>query len=70
MSRALDDEDEITREDFIKLATETKLTEFQVDRDREPFRSGFTRGEPEPSDKKVKKIKYSYNVYLLTNNQI
>ena len=36
MSRFLDDADEISREDFIKLAAETKLTEFQVDsRERE-----------------------------------
>ena len=33
VNRVLDQEEEITREDFVKLATETKLTEFQ-ERDR------------------------------------
>ena len=37
VSRVLDQEEEITREDFVKLATETKLTEFQ-ERDRSVVR--------------------------------
>ena len=62
----LDDADEISRENFIKLATETKLTDFPVDRELSS-RIGLAKAQEEDADRTVKKI---YTFFSPTNHLI
>lgn len=52
LAKVLDDADEISKDNFIKLATETKLTDFPVDRELSS-RIGLAKAQEEDADKKV-----------------
>ena len=55
LTKVLDDADEISKDNFIKLATETKLTDFPMDRE---FcnRIGMTKVQEGDADRKVNQV--------------
>ena len=55
LTKVLDDADEISKDNFIKLATETKLTDFPMDRELSS-RIGLAKAQEEDADRKVHQV--------------